>query len=78
VSATTADDVDISSITPIQSGDRRVPLGVEMMKEVAEDVTGLQVPRSGHSIREEQPAGLTAAIVELARRPSRILEPARR
>src|SRR6516164_6982832 len=43
-----------------------VPLGVEMMKEVAEDVTGLRVPGAGHWIPEEQPDLLVAAILELA------------
>ena len=45
-----------------------VPLGVEMMEEVAEDVTGLTFPRAGHWIPEEQPDALAAAILELARR----------
>ena len=45
-----------------------VPLGVEMMKEVAEDVTGLQVPGAGHWIPEEKPDALAAAILELAAR----------
>ena len=45
-----------------------VPLGVEMMEEVAEDVTGLTFPRAGHWIPEEQPDALVAAILELARR----------
>ena len=45
-----------------------VPLGVEMMKEVAEDVTGLQVAGAGHWIPEEQPDALAAAILELAAR----------
>ncbi len=45
-----------------------VPLGVEMMQEVAQDVTGLRVPRAGHWIPEEQPDVLVAAILELARR----------
>jgi pimeloyl-ACP methyl ester carboxylesterase len=45
-----------------------VPLGVEMMQEVAEDVTGLKVARAGHFIPEEQPEALAAAILELAAR----------
>jgi pimeloyl-ACP methyl ester carboxylesterase len=45
-----------------------VPLGVEMMKEVAEDVTGVRVAGAGHWIPEEQPDALVAAILELARR----------
>jgi pimeloyl-ACP methyl ester carboxylesterase len=45
-----------------------VPLGVEMMQEVAEDVTGLRVPGAGHWIPEEQPDALAVAILELARR----------
>jgi pimeloyl-ACP methyl ester carboxylesterase len=45
-----------------------VPLGVEMIKEVADDVTGLQVPGAGHWTPEEQPAAPAAAILELAAR----------
>jgi pimeloyl-ACP methyl ester carboxylesterase len=39
-----------------------------MMNEVADDVTGLQVPGAGHWIREEKPDALAAAILELAAR----------
>jgi pimeloyl-ACP methyl ester carboxylesterase len=45
-----------------------VPLGVEMMQEVADDVTGLKIPRAGHFIPEEQPEAISAAIIELAAR----------
>jgi pimeloyl-ACP methyl ester carboxylesterase len=45
-----------------------VPLGVKMMQEVAEDVTGLKVPKAGHFIPEEQPEVIATAIVELAAR----------
>jgi len=45
-----------------------VPLGAEMMKAVAEAVTGLLFPGAGHWIPEEQPGALVAAILELARR----------
>lgn len=45
-----------------------VPLGVEMLQEVVEDVTGLKVPRAGHFIPEEQPQALATAILELAAR----------
>jgi pimeloyl-ACP methyl ester carboxylesterase len=37
-----------------------------MMQEVAEDVTGLRVPRAGHFIPEEQPDAIATAILELA------------
>jgi hypothetical protein len=40
-------------------------LGVEMMKEVADDVTELRVSGADHWIQEEQPDAL-AAILELA------------
>ena len=42
------------------------PLVEEMMREVADDVTGLIVPRTAHWIPEEAPAALTAALVEFA------------
>lgn len=36
----------------------------EMMREVAEEVTGVRVDRSAHWIPEENPAALTAALLE--------------
>jgi pimeloyl-ACP methyl ester carboxylesterase len=45
-----------------------VPLGVKMMQEIADDVTGLTVQRAGHFIPEEQPEALASAILELAAR----------
>lgn len=40
------------------------PLVEEMMREVAESVTGLRVPRSAHWVAEENPAAVTAALLE--------------
>jgi pimeloyl-ACP methyl ester carboxylesterase len=39
------------------------PLVEEMMREVAEDVTSVRVPRTAHWIPEENPADLTAALL---------------
>ena len=36
----------------------------EMMREVAEDVTGVRVPGSAHWVAEENPAGLTVPLLE--------------
>jgi hypothetical protein len=35
-----------------------------MMREVAESITAVRVPRSAHWIPEENPAALTAALLE--------------
>ncbi len=40
------------------------PLVEEMMREVGENVTGLRVPRSAHWVAEENPAAVTAALLE--------------
>jgi pimeloyl-ACP methyl ester carboxylesterase len=40
------------------------PLIEEMMREVAESVTGVRVPRAAHWIPEENPAAFTAALLE--------------
>jgi pimeloyl-ACP methyl ester carboxylesterase len=40
------------------------PLVEEMMREVAETVTAVRVPRSAHWIAEENPTALTAALLE--------------
>jgi len=46
------------------------PLVEEMMREVADDVTGLRVPRAAHWIPEENPVLLAAALVDfLSGRP---------
>jgi hypothetical protein len=80
VSATTADDVDISSITA--DTERRT---TETYSAVANrwvtssngiDYTYREMGQGPIPLVLLQPAALTAAIVELARRPSRILEPA--
>lgn len=42
------------------------PLVEGMMREVADDVTGLIVPGTAHWIPEEAPAALTAALVDFA------------
>jgi pimeloyl-ACP methyl ester carboxylesterase len=44
------------------------PLVEEMMREVAEDVTGVIVPRTAHWIPEENPDALVAALIEHAGR----------
>ena len=38
----------------------------EMMREVAEDVTGVRVPGTGHWIPEENPGAFTRALLEFA------------
>ena len=43
------------------------PLVEEMMREVAEDVTGVRVPRAAHWIAEENPQVLVAALVNFLR-----------
>lgn len=40
------------------------PLVEEMMRELAEDVTGLRVPGAAHWIAEENPKAFTAALLE--------------
>jgi pimeloyl-ACP methyl ester carboxylesterase len=40
------------------------PLMEEMLREVADNVTGLRVPRAGHWIAEENPTELTAALLK--------------
>jgi len=42
------------------------PLVEEMMREVAEDVTGVIVPRTAHWIPEENPDALVRALIEHA------------
>jgi pimeloyl-ACP methyl ester carboxylesterase len=42
------------------------PLVEEMMREVAEDVTGLRVPAAAHWIPEENPQALLRSLLELA------------
>lgn len=42
------------------------PLVEEMMREVADDVTGCRIERTGHWIPEENPEALAAAIVRFA------------
>ena len=42
------------------------PLVEEMMREVAEDVTGLRVPRTGHWVPEESPEAFARAVLEFA------------
>jgi pimeloyl-ACP methyl ester carboxylesterase len=44
------------------------PLVEDMMREVAETVTAVRVPRTGHWIAEENPSAFTAALL-------RFLEP---
>jgi pimeloyl-ACP methyl ester carboxylesterase len=41
------------------------PLLREMMEEVAHTVTGVEIAQAGHWIPEENPAALTAALLEL-------------
>lgn len=43
----------------------------EMMKEVAEDVTGLRVPRTAHWIPEENPTVLTEGLLKFLQRDTR-------
>ena len=38
----------------------------EMMREVAEDVTGVRVPRTGHWVPEENPDALARAVLDFA------------
>ncbi|AXK34521.1 alpha/beta hydrolase [Streptomyces armeniacus] len=45
------------------------PLIEEMMREVAEDVTGLVVPGTGHWIPEEDPEAVVAAVRDFAGPP---------
>ncbi|HEX7049063.1 MAG TPA: alpha/beta hydrolase [Longimicrobiales bacterium] len=40
------------------------PLVAEMMREVAEDVTGVRVPGTGHWIPEENPTALVSVLLE--------------
>ena len=40
------------------------PLVEEMMREIAENVTGVRVPRTAHWIPEENPEALTDALLE--------------
>jgi pimeloyl-ACP methyl ester carboxylesterase len=49
------------------------------MRKVAEDVTGLRVPRTAHWIAEENPAALAAAVLDFVKqRGSGPAEPAER
>ncbi len=43
------------------------PVVEAMAREVAEDVTGLRVPETGHWVAEENPAGFTAAVLDWLR-----------
>ena len=43
-------------------------LVAEMMRAVAEDVTGLRVPGTGHSIPEENATAFSTALLEFLRR----------
>jgi pimeloyl-ACP methyl ester carboxylesterase len=45
------------------------PLVEEMAREVAEDVTGLRVPRSAHWVAEENPGDFVRALLDFARWP---------
>jgi pimeloyl-ACP methyl ester carboxylesterase len=45
------------------------PVVEEMMREVADHVTGLRVPRTAHWIAEENPAAFSAALIEFLNRP---------
>lgn len=45
------------------------PLVEEMMREVAEDVTGVRVPGTAHWIAEENPAACTAALLAFLTAP---------
>jgi pimeloyl-ACP methyl ester carboxylesterase len=40
------------------------PIVEEMMREVADDVTGVRVPATAHWIAEENPKALTAALLK--------------
>ena len=42
------------------------PVVEEMMREVAEDVTGVRVPRTGHWVPEESPEAFADAVLEFA------------
>jgi pimeloyl-ACP methyl ester carboxylesterase len=44
------------------------PLVGEMMREVAENVTAARIPQTAHWIPEENPAALTAALLEFLKR----------
>jgi pimeloyl-ACP methyl ester carboxylesterase len=43
---------------------RTGPLMQEMLEEVAEQVTGVRIPRTGHWVPEENPEALTTALLE--------------
>jgi pimeloyl-ACP methyl ester carboxylesterase len=49
------------------------PLVEDMMREVAEDVTGLRIPGTAHWIAEEQPAAFTSAVLAFLARTERAL-----
>lgn len=42
------------------------PLVEEMMREVAEDVVGVRVPKTAHWIPEENPQAFVSAVLEFA------------
>ncbi len=42
----------------------------EMMREVAEDVTGVRVPGTAHWVPEENPEAFVAALLEFAGEPA--------
>ena len=46
------------------------PLLRDMMNEVADDVTGVEIARSGHWIPEETPTALTSALLDFLNVPS--------
>jgi pimeloyl-ACP methyl ester carboxylesterase len=46
------------------------PLMVEMMREVADNVSGLRVPRTGHWIAEENPQGFLEGLRAFLRSPA--------
>jgi pimeloyl-ACP methyl ester carboxylesterase len=52
------------------------PLMQEMLEEVAEQVTGFRVPRTGHWVPEENPQALTTALLEFLGARERHREPA--
>jgi pimeloyl-ACP methyl ester carboxylesterase len=43
------------------------PLMQEMLQEVAENVTAVRVPRTGHWVAEENPKAVTSALLEFLR-----------
>lgn len=47
------------------------PLVEQMMREVAQNVTGARIPRTAHWIPEENPEAFTSAVLEFTGSPDR-------